>query len=87
MPEFIKGLALSQTFFHQPVSPLLEEGFPTLVYSAGRVGYGSDVLGFDTPMSTDHDWGPQVQLFLLSDSTDINSYPKRSRKLRALYEP
>ena len=28
------------------------------------MGYGSDVLGFDTPMSTDHNWGPRLQLFL-----------------------
>jgi hypothetical protein len=28
------------------------------------IGTGSDVLGFDTPMSVDHDWGPSVTLFL-----------------------
>ena len=33
-------------------------------YSAALIGRGSEVLGFDTEMSTDHHWGPRVMLFL-----------------------
>ena len=33
-------------------------------HAAALVGDGSDVLGRDTPMSTDHGWGPAVTLFL-----------------------
>jgi Domain of unknown function (DUF4037) len=39
-------------------------GSPDLRYSAALIGYGSEILGFDTPMSTDHNWGPRVLLFL-----------------------
>ena len=32
--------------------------------TAALIGSGSEVLGFDTPQSTDHHWGPRVMLFL-----------------------
>lgn len=44
--------------------PLLRAHFPTLPHAAAHLGAGSDVLGFDTEVSTDHDWGPSVTLFL-----------------------
>ncbi|MBN1799506.1 MAG: DUF4037 domain-containing protein [Spirochaetales bacterium] len=37
---------------------------PRLVYSAALIGYGSDVMGVDTAVSMDHNWGPRLQLFL-----------------------
>jgi hypothetical protein len=64
LPTFIKGLELSEQFYAEAVRPLLVRHFPDLVYSAARIGAGSDVLGFDTPQSTDHDWGPRLMLFL-----------------------
>ena len=64
MKNFIPGLKLSELFFREAVQPLLTDRFPDLVYSAGRLGYGSDVLGFDTQQSMDHHWGPRVTLFL-----------------------
>jgi len=33
-------------------------------YAAARVDTGSDVLGFDTARSMDHDWGPRLQVFV-----------------------
>jgi hypothetical protein len=47
---------------------LLEKHFPDLPHAAARIGPGSDVLGFDTPMSMDHDWGYKLVLFLADDS-------------------
>lgn len=64
MPEFIPGLKLSELFHQEAVKPILNEHFPNLVYTAALIGYGSDVIGFDTPTSTDHMWGPRVNLFL-----------------------
>jgi hypothetical protein len=46
--------------------------FPRLAYSAALLGPGSEVLGFDTPQSTDHDWGPRLLLFL--GPADLNTY-------------
>jgi hypothetical protein len=61
---FIKGLDLCEQFFQEAVRPLLHHHFPSLRYAAGRLDGGSDVLGFDTPQSRDHDWGPRGTLFL-----------------------
>jgi hypothetical protein len=62
--KFIKGLDLSELFYEEAVKPILADRFPELVYSAALIGSGSDVLGFDTPQSMDHDWGPRLMLFL-----------------------
>lgn len=70
MPEFIPGLVLSQIFFEEAVRPLLDQHAPDLAYAAARLGSGSDVLGYDTPMSTDHDWGPRLSLFLPQAAAD-----------------
>lgn len=51
-------------FFDQLVKPILKKHYPYLKYSAGLLGPGSDVIGFDTPRSMDHDWGPRVAIFL-----------------------
>ena len=61
---FIPGLVLSELFYEEAVKPILATRFPRLVYSAAHIGYGSDVLGFDTPRSTDHGWGPKLELFV-----------------------
>jgi len=61
---FIPGLELSQLLYEESVRPILDGKFTGLVHSAGLLGPGSDVLGFDTPQSTDHDWGPRLILFL-----------------------
>jgi hypothetical protein len=62
--EFIPGLELSRLFYEEAVRPVLQECFPHLKYAAGVIGVGSEVLGYDTPRSTDHDWGPRTMLFL-----------------------
>ncbi|MET9627009.1 DUF4037 domain-containing protein [Lentzea sp. NPDC006480] len=77
--EFIPGLELSGRFYREAVRPLLERRFPGLVHTAALIGPGSEVLGFDTARSTDHDWGPRLQLFLHAD--DLACAPAVSEML------
>lgn len=63
-PKFIPGIQLCGQFYSQIVRPLLETHFPDLEYSAALLSDGSETLGYDTPMSRDHHWGPRVMLFV-----------------------
>ena len=76
MPKFIPGLKLSELFYTEVVMPILDSEFPNLRYSAGLIGSGSEVLGYDTQQSTDHHWGPRMLLFLSE-----NDYEKNKDKL------
>ena len=68
MTHFIPGVELAEAFFHEMIAPLLARHFPHLQYSAGKLHKGSDVLGFDTPRSMDHDWGAsKLDIFLQED--------------------
>lgn len=65
--KFIPGLELSRLFFTEIVQPMLADQYPNLKYAAARIDRGSEVLGFDTPMSMDHGWGPKLTLFLAEE--------------------
>jgi hypothetical protein len=67
------GADLARRFYADVVGPLLARERPELRYAAGRLGPGSDVLGFDDPMSRDHDWG--CRLTLLVDGSDAAVVP------------
>ena len=56
----MSGLDLSRRFYEQAVRPLI----PGIPHAAGLLGDGSEVLGFDDEVSTDHDFGSRVQLFV-----------------------
>ncbi|MEU0535032.1 DUF4037 domain-containing protein [Amycolatopsis tolypomycina] len=66
-PSFIPGLELSRRFYDEAVWPLVHAHFGDLPHTAARIGTGSEVLGFDTARSADHEWGPRLQLFLSHD--------------------
>ncbi|GAA3771080.1 DUF4037 domain-containing protein [Plantactinospora mayteni] len=72
---FVPGLRLCRLFYTEAVRPLLAEAYPELRYAAARLGSGSEVLGFDTERSVDHDWGPRLTLFLSPD--DLVRYGER----------
>ncbi len=74
--KFIPGLQLGQYFYNEIVKPALAKNFPDLKYSAGLVGEGSEILGYDTPQSTDHCWGPRTMLFLSDED-----YEKSAKKI------
>ena len=75
--SFVPGLKLAEGFFEEEVEPILKSRFPDLPYSAALIGSGSEVLEFDTKMSTDHHWGPRVMLFLSGDDFRSRREPIR----------
>jgi hypothetical protein len=78
----IPGRELNRRFYRQAVAPILLSRFPGLRYSAALLGSGSDVLGYDTEQSMDHDWGLRAQLFL----APRDSAKMRGRVVHALGE-
>jgi len=74
--KFIPGLQLGELFYKEVIGPILKADFPELKYFAGLIGEGSEILGYDTPQSTDHCWGPRTMLFL-SD----NDYEESAKKV------
>ena len=56
----MKGMELSRAYFEEYGKPLIDTRL--LQYrpyiAAGLVGEGSECLGFDDDISTDHDFGP-----------------------------
>jgi hypothetical protein len=65
--SFVSGLELSRAFYREAVEPLVGDA----PHSAGLLGWGSDVLGFDTARSTDHGWGPRLQVFVDPEQVDL----------------
>lgn len=70
MTTFIKGKELGEQFFREVAKPILDQNFPDLVYTAGLLGYGSDILGYDDMISSDHMWGPRFYLFLRQEDLE-----------------
>jgi hypothetical protein len=67
MQNFLPGLKLSELFYSEAAKPILDNFFPQLSYSAGLLGWGSEVLGYDDIKSSDHHWGPRFSLFLSAE--------------------
>jgi hypothetical protein len=67
---FVPGLQLAREFYAAEVRPLLRGQFPEVPHAAALVGAGSEVASFDTERSTDHDWGPRLQVFLRDGDGD-----------------
>ena len=80
-PVFLPGLELAEVFYWEAVRPILDAAYPGLAHAASLIGYGSDVLGYDTVRSTDHNWGPRLQLFL-ADQDYARLDGEISRRLR-----
>ncbi len=62
--RFIPGLRLGRMFYEEAGRQIIESVVPRESYAAALMGYGSDVLGYDSERSTDHNWGPRFQVFL-----------------------
>ena len=66
-PPFIPGLRLGRMLYEEVGRAIVESVVPRDSYAAALIGYGSDVLGYDSQRSTDHNWGPRFQVFLPED--------------------
>ncbi|QUQ67334.1 DUF4037 domain-containing protein [Kutzneria sp. CA-103260] len=65
------GLKESREHYESELAPKLQ-GIP---HAAARIGHGSEVVGFDTDRSRDHDWGPFVQIFVPDpDSVPVQAF-------------
>jgi hypothetical protein len=71
--EFVPGLQLARGFYATVVGPLLAERLSPVPYAAALLGPGSEVAGFDSARSTDHDWGPRLQIFLPDSDADSHA--------------
>ncbi|MBO0870423.1 MAG: DUF4037 domain-containing protein [Micromonosporaceae bacterium] len=85
MATFVPGLQLCSAFYSEAVQPLLAKEFAGVRYAAARVGQGSEVLGFDTPRSVDHGWGPRLELFLSTE--DVRRHGARISQVLAQQLP
>jgi hypothetical protein len=85
-PQFISGLDLNRAYHEEAVRPILAGYDPELAYSAALIAYGSDVLGYDTAISTDHEWGPRLLLFL-DESTYATRADEINERLSAKLPP
>lgn len=66
----MKGLELSKKYYLEHGAPMLERNFSQyLPYLAiGLIGSGSECLGYDDDISTDHDFEPGFCIFLPDES-------------------
>lgn len=60
MTVFESGIDLNRAFYVDVVGPIVAP-WP---HDAALLGWGSDALGYDTERSTDHGWGPRLQVFV-----------------------
>ena len=64
MAEFVAGVELGRALYREVVAPRLAG----VRHSAARLGPGSEVLGYDTARSTDHDWGARLAVLVDEDA-------------------
>ncbi len=62
----MKGLELSRAYYEEYGKPMIDTQLAQYkpYLAAGLVGEGSECLGFDDELSTDHDFGPAFCLWV-----------------------
>lgn len=73
-PLSMKGMDICREYYSKVVFPSFSEKFPGLVdrVAMGLVGMGSDCFGLDDELSRDHDWGPDVCIWIREE--DLGKY-------------
>ena len=65
MASFQPGLDLAEAFYHDVVQRLVPHP-----HAACLIGEGSEVLGYDSERSTDHAWGPRLQILVAEENVE-----------------
>ncbi|MER7250756.1 DUF4037 domain-containing protein [Kribbella sp. NPDC000426] len=68
--SFRSAAEIGVGFHRDVIAPLVGD----VGYAAGLLGWGSDVLGYDTDRSTDHGWGPRA--VVLVDASEVERVRK-----------
>jgi tetratricopeptide (TPR) repeat protein len=81
--ETKNGMGLARLYYTTYVRPMIAEQFRAYEdrIAVGLVGRGSDCFGFDDTASKDHDWGPDLCLWL-----DDATYAEIGDALQEAYE-
>ena len=79
----MKGIELCKNFYDQVVRSIVTPVHPT--HGACLIGHGSEVLGFDTEMSHDHDW--YARCFIFVDGNDTAEIEKAIQSALDKYLP
>lgn len=66
MTGFRQAADVADGFHAEVIAPLVGD----VDYAAGLLGWGSDVLGYDTARSTDHGWGPRLVVLVDADEVE-----------------
>lgn len=79
----MKGLELAEKYYETYGRPMIRSQFPEIAdqTAAGLVGYGSECLGFDDEISTDHDYGPSFCIWLPREV-----YIRYGKEMQAAYD-
>ena len=79
----MKGMELARAYYEKYGKPMIEMKFPDYAgrIAAGLCGEGSECLGYDDVLSTDHDFGPGFCLWLTK-----KDYRKIGARLQEAYE-
>jgi len=79
----IKGLELSKKYFEAFGKPILLKNFSHLLekIACGMAGDGSECLGLDDEISTDHDFAPGFCIFITEDVSEADA-----KALASMYE-
>jgi hypothetical protein len=64
--DFVPGIELNRAFYAEVVGPLVA----SWQHAAALLGWGSEILGYDTPRSTDHGWGPRLRVFVAAGDVE-----------------
>ena len=65
-PSFVPGRELSEGLYQDVIAELMGDH----AHSVALFGEGSEVLGLDSERSTDHCWGPRLQVFVAPEAVD-----------------